>query len=253
MAAQFLPGFFGKFPARGDFVSQRLPRGFLDVWDGWLQSAIASSRQQLGPAWLDLYLHGPIWRFALSPGLCGQYPWCGVLMPSVDEVGRYFPLTLACPLPLDANPLYVATQAQSWFAAAEEVVLGALDGGAFDMAAFDAAVLSLQGLDTLAANAAVAAAAGFGSAWRLALADDGDLHGALSGLSHQLLTQRLGNYSLWWGLGCARVDPSLLVCASLPAPQDFAAMLSGEWGSGEWDNWSRQVAAPRGESWTLND
>ena len=36
----------------------------------------------------------PGWRAGRWPG-----GWAGVLMPSVDRVGRYFPLTLARPLP----------------------------------------------------------------------------------------------------------------------------------------------------------
>ena len=30
----------------------------------------------------------PIWRFVLLPGLIGSNGWAGVLMPSVDRVGR---------------------------------------------------------------------------------------------------------------------------------------------------------------------
>ncbi len=39
-------------------------------------------------------MSAPIWRFTLAPGLAGRYPVFGVLMPSVDRVGRQFPLTL---------------------------------------------------------------------------------------------------------------------------------------------------------------
>lgn len=93
------PGFYGKLPALGDFVSRRLPRQFIEPWDQWLQSAIAASREQLGSDWLDVYLTSPIWRFGLGAGVCGTGAWAGVLMPSVDKVGRYYPLTLAVPVP----------------------------------------------------------------------------------------------------------------------------------------------------------
>ena len=64
-----LCGFFGKVPTHGDFISRRLPRSFLDPWDHWLQGAIATSRQQLGEGWLEVYLVSPLWRFCLSPGV----------------------------------------------------------------------------------------------------------------------------------------------------------------------------------------
>ena len=90
-------GFYGKLPARGDFVSRRLPRSFVEPWDAWLQQGFASSRDHLGDGWLEAYLTSPIWRFVLAPGVCGPAGVAGVVMPSVDSVGRYFPLTIAQP------------------------------------------------------------------------------------------------------------------------------------------------------------
>ena len=88
-------GFYGKIPSLGDFVSRRLPRRFITPWETWLQEAMANSRQQLGDSWLDNYLTSPMWRFALTPGICGESGWAGIIMPSVDRVGRYYPFTLA--------------------------------------------------------------------------------------------------------------------------------------------------------------
>ncbi len=93
------PGFFGKLPARGDFVSRRLDHKFRAGFDEWLQKSIAISQRQLGEGWLPAYLNAPIWRFVLGPDLCGEAPAIGVMMPSVDRVGRYFPLVLAAQLP----------------------------------------------------------------------------------------------------------------------------------------------------------
>ncbi len=112
-------GYFGKLPQRGDFVSSGLGRDFLDIWDQWLQDAIACSRDQLGDAWLDIYLTSPIWRFLLCDGICGGSAWAGVLIPSVDKVGRYYPLTIAAPLPAGSNPMQFSVLADDWFRAAE--------------------------------------------------------------------------------------------------------------------------------------
>src|SRR5206468_387936 len=92
------PGFFGRLPEFSDFLSRPLPRGFLDPWDAWLQQGVVSSRERLGVSWLDTYLTSPIWRFLLAPSVCGPLAWTGVLMPSVDRVGRHFPLTLSADL-----------------------------------------------------------------------------------------------------------------------------------------------------------
>lgn len=89
MAASF--GFFGKLPARGDFVSAGLPRSFIRPWDSWLRRVLPAALDSLGDAWDD----APIWRFRLAEGICGADPVLGVLLPSHDRVGRRFPLTVA--------------------------------------------------------------------------------------------------------------------------------------------------------------
>jgi type VI secretion system protein ImpM len=96
-------GLFGKLPARGDFVRLGLPRSFTDPWDEWLKQGIAASRQALGEGWMAAWMEAPVWRFALAPGLCGPDAVSGLWLPSVDRVGRCFPLTLAALTPcLDA-------------------------------------------------------------------------------------------------------------------------------------------------------
>ena len=64
-AMTVIAGFYGKLPARGDFVRGALPRDFTDRWDAWLAPAIAGSRERMGEAWLPAFLEAPVWRFAL--------------------------------------------------------------------------------------------------------------------------------------------------------------------------------------------
>jgi type VI secretion system protein ImpM len=90
-----IAGFYGKLPARGDFVRGGLPRDFTDRWDAWIAAAIAGSRERMGEDWLPAFLEAPVWRFALSAGLCGGRAALGLMLPSVDRAGRYFPLTFA--------------------------------------------------------------------------------------------------------------------------------------------------------------
>lgn len=94
-------GWYGKLPSLGDFASRRLSPGFIEAWDGWLADCLADWRRREPQTWLDGYLTGSSWRFVLMPGVLPELPdaWVGVLMPSVDNVGRYFPLTLAQALP----------------------------------------------------------------------------------------------------------------------------------------------------------
>ena len=85
-----LPGWYGKLPGLGDFAARRLDKAMVGVWDGWLQDGLQALRQQSG--WLDAYLQSPVWCFALGAGVLGPQRWLGVMRPTVDAVGRDFPL-----------------------------------------------------------------------------------------------------------------------------------------------------------------
>jgi type VI secretion system protein ImpM len=117
-------GFTGKIPARGDFVHAGLPRDFVDIWHDWQSTVIAGSRTMMGEQWLAAFLEAPVWRFILPPGLCGARAAVGLIMPSVDKVGRYFPLTLAAlPDNRPANP----DDWSAWLDAVEDLGRLALD------------------------------------------------------------------------------------------------------------------------------
>src|SRR5437867_1937956 len=122
-------GWYGKIPSLGDFASRRLPTNFISTWDAWLQDSITASRRLLADRWLDVYLRAPMWRFALMPGVCGERAWAGVLMPSVDKVGRHFPLTLALPLEAESHGelmVTVSMEAQAWYGELEKLAPSAL-------------------------------------------------------------------------------------------------------------------------------
>lgn len=116
MAARHALGWHGKLPSAGDFVTRRLDSDFVAVWDDWLSAGLATLRSHDPDHWLDAYLASPTWRFVLLPGflpapLHGS-AWAGVVMPSVDRVGRYYPLTLASPL--SALPVETGAQIGLW-------------------------------------------------------------------------------------------------------------------------------------------
>ncbi|MFS2127687.1 type VI secretion system-associated protein TagF, partial [Pseudomonas sp. Pseusp97] len=136
-------GFYGKIASRGDFVGRGLPASFQQPWDAWLAAGLQASQRQLGEAWLQAYLVSPLWRFVLAPGVCGAAPVAGVLMPSIDRVGRYFPLTVAVALP-EGQALSVLQAADGWFDAVEAALLATLEEGA-RFEDFEAAVQAVAG------------------------------------------------------------------------------------------------------------
>ncbi len=116
-----VPGWFGKLPGSGDFVHRRLEPAFIVRWDAWLQHEMLVMRQR-HPEWVESYLTAPVWCFVLAPGLLELRGAQGVLMPSVDRVGRYFPLTLLRWLADGDAPC------RRWWTLAGQAALGGLHG-----------------------------------------------------------------------------------------------------------------------------
>lgn len=222
-------GFFGKLPARGDFVGRRLGQDFRSAFDEWLQKSIATSKRQLESAWLPSYLNAPIWRFVLGPGLCGTVPALGVMMPSVDRVGRYFPLVIAAQLPgcLSAGTMFQS--ARPWFEKAEELILRSLDDD-FDLEIFDADVLAI-GVPPYTRAGEEARRGGM----RLDLQDGGDMSPTYGRILDQVLMGNNVPFSLWWTLGSDKVRASVLLNGGLPNPANFAAFLDGHWDEWGWE------------------
>jgi len=89
-------GLFGKIPSRGDFLSSGLPVSFVNTAEVWIREGLAKMRDREN--WQAAYLSAPIWQFASARGVWDDSAWCGLIMPSVDSVGRYFPLVVAKPV-----------------------------------------------------------------------------------------------------------------------------------------------------------
>lgn len=118
---------------------------------------------------MDIYLTSPIWRFGLSAGLCGAEAWAGLMMPSVDRVGRYFPLVVAAPVVSSDALVHLFETGSDWFAALERLALAGLEDG-FDVDAFDRA---LRMLPSPALDGSPAAADGGQGRWALCIAMEG--------------------------------------------------------------------------------
>jgi len=228
-----VPGWYGKLPSLGDFASRRLDPVFIEVWDQWLAAGMADWREREPASWLDEYLTGPSWRFLLMPGLLspGGGAWVGVLMPSVDKVGRYFPLTLAQPLPFLS---YSASQARAllgWLQRLDDLAVAALqDDWTVDQLEVELARLgSWQQTpqQTLEQTLGLASLPSFElfSQTTVALGTGGDVVTLLENAAREQLLHNLRAKALWLrsdSLG----DPVLRMTMGLPRGADFSGLLT---------------------------
>ena len=233
-------GFHGKLPARADFIAGGLPPGVTARWDEWLQQALAASQARLGPGWAGRYRIAPPWRFALGAGGCGRLPLIGVLMPSMDAVGRCFPLLLARQIPDPAEPLALLAGSTAWFAAAEALALRALRPD-FDPEALRgrlpgpvAAAIALPAAPARGATASPAPQRGAmaPAGWWLPLPELSAAPAALAALPGA--RPGAAPAGLWCSAGAPGLPPGLALSAGLIPPTAFAALLDGDWPGHGW-------------------
>ncbi len=236
-------GLFGKLPSHGDFLQRRVSEAFVAAWDPWLQACLSEVHESLGSDWLNVYLTSPVWRFACAAGACGPAPVIGLMVPSVDRVGRYFPLTIVAELS-PAVPLLAAVRGSDAFLqSAETLVLDALEAEALDFDAFDAQVIELRhqagAIERPRTCLAVKAAAAFlhddsQGHWQVPVASLSRLTSGFEQLLSARLTHLYAPLVVLWSEGSAAVEPSCLFTKGLPNPARFVAMFNGGWSERGW-------------------
>lgn len=238
---------YGKIPTLGDFVQRGLNRRQAETWDEWLQGCMAESRGAIGDDWLDFYLEAPVWYFAAGPGNIDQQTWIGVLIPSVDRVGRYFPMSIM--REFGGSPLDAMRKARDWYAGAEQLALDCLDEN------FQSGDLEprLGRLPQPAADAPrawedrdVAPADPTGRVYLLG--NSPSTNEVLSAVADDTLLQLYPGYSVWWTAGSRAVSAALLVASAMPDHVAFSAMLNGRFADHGWDGFRRVGDGPAGES-----
>jgi type VI secretion system protein ImpM len=219
------PGWYGKLTALGDFAQRRLPTEFVQACDSWLSSVMAASREQLGESWLDVYLTAPVLRFAWAPGVFDTAWWFGVLMPSCDQVGRYFPLLItqrrARP-PLDRIAF---DHLELWFDQLARAAMETLHEGAL-LDSFEEALQTAPPWTTPGAPAQLTLRPGSSGA-TYEIAAHTSLHDGLHAMATHDMQARFAGCSMWWRQGDDRPQAALTVFRGLPDALGFAALLSG--------------------------
>ena len=245
-------GFYGKLPSHGDFLRRRASDAFVHAWDSWLQAGMTSSRAGLGEAWLDVYLTSPAWRFACDAGACGSSPVAGVMVPSIDRVGRYFPLTIVAELPIDLAVTTVATRGVPFFDAAERLLVETLAAEPVNFERFDARVTDLSRElawvddedEVMLEPEAAAVLKGGAGGWQVPIDSTGQLNGVFEQLLARHLSLAYRPLVLWWTEGSAIVDPSCLIGAGLPPASTFGGFLNGAWTQHRWRAVPARVQRP---------
>jgi len=228
-------GLYGKLPAHGDFVHRNLPDNFVNVWDEWLQHYIAGTKEQIGENWLNLYLTSPMWRYMLSEGTIDDSAWSGIVLPSVDKVGRYFPFSIATKLPSNINPLEFLLNDNSWFNDIETLSLEALETNISVEAVIDLiddVEISYTKLYTRSENSTENMAEN--NPIVISMVDEKQTSSTSSYMLDIVLQNSFSSYSAWTTKGSEQVSPVLFYTQGLPDISGLSTMITGLWQQGSW-------------------
>jgi type VI secretion system protein ImpM len=219
-------GLYGKLLTKRDFVAIGAPRRFLDTWEPWLQSAISASHVALGRDWQAAFLAAPIWRFWLGADLCGLSV-IGAFMPSLDGVGRYFPLTLFAYADDGAaiSPPELDSQ-DPWFDCAEKLLISTLDGNR----TFEAVVGDLGALAVPVQQGSKSAGADHVAA---VIADGEKFADVFESLRKADHDKVYASTTCWWTIGGDGFAPVAFCAKNMPDPFLFSSMLTGKFSAAQ--------------------
>jgi type VI secretion system protein ImpM len=156
------------------------------------------------------------------------------MFPSVDRVGRYFPLALFAPLPADADLAVLTVSQSSWFDQLETLAMQALNAG-LNFEAWDSAVrdfarphIELRGSTE---DATVPISPGLPQKC-LHIAIDSHLESGHILAQH---TQGLGSpRSWWWHTGQGKTQDIFEIAEALPEADEFSALIDQQWVAHNW-------------------
>jgi len=217
------PGWHGKLSTLGDFASRRLAPEIARALDTWLAFCLQASQGELADDWLPAYLGSPLQRFVLGPGVLDGAWWFGILMPSCDNVGRYFPLVILQSRPAPPSDRFGLDHLELWWRRAAEAALETL-AESVDVERFEQALAELPPWPGARETWTWAAQAlGPGAACEVPAGSS--LTEAAQALSVAGWAQRMQGASLWWSW---RPQGGATVCrivAGLPSGLQFTQML----------------------------
>jgi type VI secretion system protein ImpM len=223
-----LPGWYGKLASLGDFAQRRLPPAWVQSCDAWLSHVMQRSSEQLGERWLQTYLTAPVLRFAWAPGVLDNQWWFGLLMPSCDNVGRYYPLLIAQPRPRPPTDRIALDHLELWYTHLANAAVQTLS----DQTSLDAFELALSEAPPwpTAGPASPLNIRSTPTSERYEMAASVPLSRWLPSMASTELLARVAGCTLWWRTTDDGTGASVSLVHRLPGAETFVELLAGRAG-----------------------
>jgi type VI secretion system protein ImpM len=217
------PGWYGKLAMLGDFAARRLSPEWVRRVDAWLADVMRESQQRMGERWLQSYLTAPVLRYAWAPGVVDAQWWFGVLMPSCDSVGRYFPLVIAHPRAQPPADRIALDHLELWYERLGCVAMRTLSDGEGSVELLEAGLREVPPWPTSGRAPSLRAQSG----QQLRPPHLAPLSQWLPALAAQDLVSRLTGCTVWWRANEAQGLDAVEIVQGLPDGARFAELLCG--------------------------
>jgi type VI secretion system protein ImpM len=93
-------------------------------WDNWIRSGMDQLRHEGGAKWQERFVHCPIWFFMCPTSMHGVLA-AGAIAPSIDRVGRYYPITVMAFSPPQAKGFANDAEVGRFFSGVRSAVIDA--------------------------------------------------------------------------------------------------------------------------------
>ncbi|ACV27907.1 type VI secretion system-associated protein TagF [Kangiella koreensis] len=235
-------GCFGKIRNCGDFISRHMPHEIESSFTEWLEEGLAETKERFQQQWLDYFLTSPIWNFVIEEPDSEQVI-VGTMMPSMDKVGRYYPLIVLQTINHDAG-LNVSLLEE-----VETLMLSTLDKGveqeqfvqALDLLHENSGpekdqgqrYISFSQLRAFFTNCAQVAGDTVAKLWSEQNGLMPTEKQSINLYRHESEVNGVPS-SIWWTKGSAHMGATMLLCQGLPPIAGIHATLDGDWFGAGW-------------------
>lgn len=238
-------GCFGKIRNCGDFISRHMPHAIEQNFTQWLEAGLTETKERFQQQWLEYFLTSPVWNFILDDPDSRQMI-VGTMMPSMDKVGRYYPLTVLQTVNHDGDldiglldeveTLMLSTLDKN---VEQEQFVQALDQLNEDSESKNGAKGQLQGYIPFSQLRAVfnnndqAIKEIVGKLWPDQNRLISTAKEVLNLYTHESETSGKPS-SIWWTKGSEHMRPTVLLCQGFPPIAGIHATLDGDWTGSGW-------------------
>ena len=222
-------GFYGKLPFYADFLHLSNNEKLVEEWEKWAQQTLHKSQQIHGKDyWLEQYVKSPVWQFMLTPGVINDSAYIGVMIPSVDSVGRYYPFMFYIKVVSNDLSSLLVADLSSWLAEIQDYILQILELDTYSFEELKRGIIDIS--NKYIDNNDSSDVKQIQEDYSTIVFSHSKYHHQQTLTQLQFITMlSCHNQSIWWCDETDTMKANSAVITGMPSARVYLAMLNGNW------------------------